>query len=140
MSSTQASALAIIYEPALDKVLCVTNRRYGGWGLPGGRVEEGESPKHALIRELQEELGVVVYPGYLSLIFRVPGTVEVQTLMHVFHVRHLVGDPHAAERGTELAWMSHEGLGASRPFGAFHKEHFPDGYRYLQRTIMVSAG
>lgn len=35
--------------------------RYGGyWEFPGGTVEEGEVPKAALIRELKEELNVVV--------------------------------------------------------------------------------
>ena len=40
------------------------NTVYGGyWELPGGKIEPGETPRAALVREFQEELGLAIEPG-----------------------------------------------------------------------------
>lgn len=36
----------------------------GRWSLPGGRIEAGESPEEAVVREVFEETGLMVTPGH----------------------------------------------------------------------------
>lgn len=41
-----------------DKFLVVTNRRWGGFSMPGGKIEGDETPEEAARRELAEETGL----------------------------------------------------------------------------------
>ncbi|MCQ4636061.1 (deoxy)nucleoside triphosphate pyrophosphohydrolase [Anaerovorax odorimutans] len=53
----------------LDEKILVTQRGYGpfkgGWEFPGGKIEKGESPREALVREIKEELDVLIDVGDL---------------------------------------------------------------------------
>lgn len=64
---------ALVLATRGDLVLAAPRRGYPrAFGLPGGKVEPGETPAEAAARELFEETGYLVAPGELQEVFRRP--------------------------------------------------------------------
>ena len=77
----------------------------GLWEFPGGKGEPGESPDAALIRELQEELGVDTRQSCLApLTFASHAYDDFHLLMPLYVCRVWKGIPQAKE-GQKLAWV-----------------------------------
>jgi alanyl-tRNA synthetase len=85
----------------------------GGWELPGGKVEPGEDPGHALVRELREELAVDAV-----VVGAVPGPIDGDwplddsSVLRVLRVRIEHGDPVPGVAHDEIRWLAPDEPGA----------------------------
>lgn len=75
----------------------------GYWEFPGGKMEPGETPHHALVRELHEELGIDVHTAFpwLTRVFTYP---HATVRLNFFRVTAWGGELHPHE-GQQFSWQ-----------------------------------
>jgi len=75
----------------------------GLWSVPGGRVEDGETPEHAAAREVLEETGLQVEVGKLLASVRIG-----DYLVHDFAAEVTGGELRAGDDASDVRWCSFE--------------------------------
>lgn len=112
MKSVLVSAVALI-DP--DGRVLIAQRPEGKamaglWEFPGGKVEPGETPEEALIREMQEELGIDTWASCLApLTFASHKYDDFHLLMPLFVCRKWQGIPRSRENQA-LKWVRAQDL------------------------------
>lgn len=108
------------------RLLTVTNRRWGGFSCPGGKVDKGESLLAAAKRELLEETGceaLSIEQWIGGVHYDSPKDEGPPWFCMAFWAD--IGDqiPTQQEEGTEIGWHT--------PIELMNNSIYPDWYRYL---------
>jgi len=95
-------AVALLAE---DGRVCLQQRpmdkqHAGLWEFPGGKVEEGESREQAIVREIREELGVVLESGGLEYLGHAEGG---GIAIHLYFCQRWTGEVHCLEAAA-IGW------------------------------------
>jgi ADP-ribose pyrophosphatase YjhB (NUDIX family) len=127
MADEQVKCAAVSLVELDGRMLCVWNRRYGGWSLPGGMVEPGETIEAGQERELKEETGLQTIAR--TLVFDGEHGIETAhergraSRVYLFRVvAH--GEPRQVEDGCPIAWKTLDEFLAESPFASFYRRVF----------------
>lgn len=98
---TTLGAFAVIFDSS-GRVLLCHRRDCDRWNLPGGRVEDGEAPWAAVVREVREEVGLEVRVEKLLGLYMVSSRNDM-----VFNFRCVVvgGDVCLSDEADQVAWF-----------------------------------
>lgn len=110
--------------------------RAGSWGLPGGRLEVGETLVAGVQRELREECGVEIAVGAVAGVFEPitrddAGRVEYHYVVVDFWARWVSGEAQAQDDAAAIAWVALDALDAY--------DLLPDSRRVIEQAHAMWA-
>jgi len=95
----------------------------GKWDLPGGKVNPDETLKEAVVREVEEETGISIYPGEIAgeVNFELP---EKRVIAIVFNGGYIVTEVKLSYEHIEYAWTSLESILGMETLPAYFRDFF----------------
>ncbi|MGA4875877.1 NUDIX hydrolase [Streptomyces lydicamycinicus] len=118
MDERPVSAAVIVGDGRVLLVRRAIEEGHLRWQLPAGKLEAGESPEQAAVRETQEETGLTV-----EAVKTLGDRVHPKTgrLMHYVACSPIAGEAHVAddEELAEVAWVAHGEISEYVPYGLF---------------------
>jgi 8-oxo-dGTP pyrophosphatase MutT (NUDIX family) len=99
---------AVVIRDETGRILLVRKAGTSRFMLPGGKIEEGETPAECALREANEELGVVLDPAMLTWLgdWEAPAANEPDHSVHGYIYAHPVVAGIAVQREIEeLIWL-----------------------------------
>ena len=117
-----SSVNAVILSEDKQKILIIKRRDTPIWVIPGGTIEEGESPEEAIVREVAEETGCKVAISRKSGIYHPVNRLTVTT--HVFVCEVLSGTPEVGNETRDIGFFALDSL--PKEFFHVHKDLVDD--------------
>jgi len=127
-------AFAVIFDDERRVLLC-HRRDIDAWNLPGGRVEDGEAPWDAVIRETREEVGLDVEISRLTGLYWKPDTAE---LVFSFECQVVSGTPGLSDEADKVGRFPVDGLPTNT--GRKHVERIRDALADSPPVMRVQTG
>ncbi|MFF7737282.1 NUDIX domain-containing protein [Streptomyces sp. NPDC007984] len=116
MAHPRMAAGALFFDDA-DRVLLVEPSYKDYRDIPGGYVEQGESPRQACLREVHEELGIEPHIGRLLVVDWAPSSGEGDKVLYLFDGGRL-----SADQRQKIALQADE----LRSYDFHHAEQLPE--------------
>jgi 8-oxo-dGTP diphosphatase len=116
-SESYPKAVCLYFQREDSKILAVSRKNDPTkWGLPGGKVDAGETELEALTREVREEVGLAV-PTTVAKIYSQVCMGEQNYWTTTYYSAELRGTPKTSEP-IEIAWVDRQTL-LDGPFGKY---------------------